>query len=46
MFIAVARGVVKHLHDNPQSFHVTVNGGAGPETGTVTSIDSSQIFDV
>src|SRR5688572_25156696 len=46
MFIAVARGVVKHLHDNPQSFLVTTNGGAGVQTGTVTTVESSQTFSV
>lgn len=44
MFIAIARGVVKHLVENHDSFKVTVTGGGGLESGEVSSIESSQSF--
>lgn len=40
MFIAIARGVVQHLHDNHDAFNVTVTlTGSNTAKGTVSEID-------
>lgn len=32
LFVAIARGVVRHLHDNAAAFRVTVDAVAGPQS--------------
>lgn len=39
LFTAIAKGVVRHLQANANSFKVTVSNGIETHTGTVTSID-------
>ena len=38
MFLAIARGVVQHLANNPGAFQVTVSDGINTLTGAVTGI--------
>ena len=40
-FAAVAQGVLRHLHENPDAFHVRVDNGGVDLTGEVESIDIS-----
>ncbi len=38
MFLAIARGVIQHLVNNPGAFQVTVSDGITTLTGAVTGI--------
>lgn len=38
LFVAVARGVIKHLRDNPRAFDVTVGPAGDALTGKVVEI--------
>lgn len=38
MFLAIARGVIQHIANNPTAFQVQVSGGALVSTGSVNSI--------
>lgn len=38
MFLAIARGVIQHMANNPSSFQVQVSDGAVVSTGSVNSI--------
>jgi hypothetical protein len=41
LFAAVAQGAIRHLHENPDAFHVRVDNGGVDLTGEVESIDIS-----
>jgi hypothetical protein len=40
MFIAIAKGVIRHINDNKASFKITTSGIGSPN-GTVTGIDTT-----
>jgi hypothetical protein len=40
MFLAIARGVIQHLKNNPKAFAVEVTGGSLTSDGSVTSVNT------
>lgn len=40
LFIAIARGVIQHIVNNPQAFLVRVHGGTLTSHGDVTSVNA------
>lgn len=44
LFIAIAQGVIRHLHDNPDAFQVSFTFAGIPVSGQVSQIQSTGVL--